>query len=146
MKALTAIIMLFAVVNCSSEKCLKKNSDFIELKQLECWLNLMPGGNPSFHYTGEIIVKQVKNNFIINEIEFFVNEKSIHKSAPITESFIESLSEDNTIEVIRFNSPQNLPVVNEMMKTQFVDIRITFVMNNKKSKIFKKEVSLQRAY
>lgn len=145
MKTITALLF-FAVVSCSSERCIKNNPDFIDIKHFECWLNLMPGGKPSFHYTGDIIVGVDKIKIEFKEIEFIATEKSLHKSKPIIERINGTIVENNKTKLYRFYSPQNLLVTDEMLKTQFVDVKFIFVIDEKPIKIFKKEIQLQRAY
>lgn len=147
MKVFLLILITISFFACSSNKCVKENNDYIQVNSFECWLNLMPGGKPTFHYSGMLEIKKSGiENFVLNELEFFSNEKSIYKSKPIYELNQNYNSSNEQKLIYNFFAPQNLYVSDDLMKTNSLDVKIYFSVNKKSKDLTLKNIELQRAY
>ncbi len=147
MKDILIVLILLIVFSCTSGKYVNSKEEIIVFQNIECWLNLMPGGEPSFHYTGEIEVNNFNSEKILfQKIEFLSEEKSLNVSAPnIESSNTSSFDKKNSLMII-FHSPQKIHVTDDMLKTDFVDVKLTFSIDEKVIEIIKKDIQLLRTY
>jgi hypothetical protein len=147
MKIILTISLLLLCAFCRSGDNLTILNNKIDLIKFDCWLNLMLGGKPSFHYAGEIKVDTLLiNKFSFREVVILNNQKTIHKSKPILEKInIENQSEIYTGNFI-FLSPYGIEVNEEMMKVNTINVLIKFVIDKKEIPIMLNDIELIRAY
>lgn len=141
------VIILIPLISCSSSKSIENQVEVITIKKLECWLNLMPGGRPTFHYTGEIDIKEIKSEKITLEyIEFLNEQKVISKSLPIYEVLdIDSVKNQYCLKM-NFYSPQGINVTDDMLKIEFLDSRLIFKIDDEIFEVIQTDIQLLRTY
>ncbi|MEP0861219.1 MAG: hypothetical protein HRF52_07245 [Ignavibacterium sp.] len=142
---LIAITILFMNACCSTTRL--ENDKSIRILETNCWLNLMPGGEPSFHYSGTFeIEKQLADRMKFSSVEVYYKDELIHKSQPLLQFYDEVVTD--SMKVIRFNfySEQGIKVTETMMKAESVDFHFVFEFNGDKVEKDLKEITLTRAY
>lgn len=128
-------------------KSLVDDSSTISVQEINCWLNLMPGGTPSFHYSGTIAVeRKFSEKFIFSAVKVFYKDEMIHQSQPILQFYDETITDSSSVVRFHFYSQQGIKVTETMMRAESVDFILSFDIENKsfEKKIF--EVQVVRAY
>ncbi len=146
MKYFLSLLFLF-LFYCTSTKSIVVKDDSIVIKKLESWINLMPGGKPTFHYSGEIEIRNIDAEKIeIDHIEFLTDQKIINKSFPIYEFSNEVFANYPKVILINFYSPQNIKVTEEMLKSEFIDARLKIKIDDESIEIIHTDIYLLRTY
>ena len=93
--------ILFFYVGCSHQENMKENYISIKELKLNSWMNLMPGGQPSFHISGEVRIKNGESiditNLKLESINVFQNSELLGSLKP--DFNIKNENEDNIIPV-----------------------------------------------
>jgi hypothetical protein len=140
-------ILAMILISCSSEKQLKDTKNSIRLTKLDVWLNLMPGGKPTFHYSGEIEIEDYISSIIeFENIYIYSDKRLIHSSQPISELLRIDENKNSSDAVINFYSPKNIEVTKNLIRTKIVDIILILKYGSKQKKIIKNNIQLQKAY
>ena len=122
------ILLISFSVNCNSNE-LKLS---IELKKLDLWLNLMPGGPGSFHLAAEIKIKNNETrelkNFNASNISIFQSGKLIYSFIPRFESDSgnENYLDKNQEKFYLISNKESLPINKDLDPNLLVDVFITF--------------------
>jgi hypothetical protein len=141
------VIILISMIACSSSKSIDNQVEAITIKKLECWLNLMPGGRPTFHYSGEIEINEIKpENITLEYIEFLNEHKVINKSFPLYEILKVDSVENQKALKMNFYSPQRIDVTDDMLKTEFIDVRMIFRIDDEIIEMIQTDIQLLRTY
>lgn len=125
----------------------------IELKRLDLWLNLMPGGPGSFHLAAEVNVKNDENydlkNFNAANISIFQSGNLIYSFRPRFESengnsnYLYKSQE----KIYLISSNESLPINKNLDPNIFVDVFITFEEESGKLFVHKIEnVKVEKVY
>ncbi len=147
MKYLILFLILFSLYNCSSTNCIDDKVDLIKIKKIECWLNLMPGGKPSFHYYGEIEITKVNpEDFKLEQITLYDVQNLLNISTPKMEFINEALIDNAKTYVYNFSNSDRIEVTEEMLKAEFIDAKLTFRINDKVVEIIRTDIQLLRTY
>ncbi len=147
MRKFLLILILISLMSCSSSKSIDNQIEVLTIKKIECWLNLMPGGRPTFHYSGEIEIKDIKpENITFEYIEFLNEQKVISKSFPLYEVlFIDSVENKKALRM-DFYSPKGIAVTDDMLKTDFIDARMIFRIDDAIIELIQTDIQLLRTY
>lgn len=141
------ILCLIPLLSCSSSKSIDNTIDIITIKKLECWLNLMPGGRPTFHYAGEIDIKDIRSeNITFEHIEFLNEQKVINKSFPVYELLDKDFTKNQESLRMNFYSPKGIDVTDDMLKTEFIDARLTFRIDDEIIEVIQTDIKLLKTY
>lgn len=125
---LVLIPLISFSVNCNS-KALKLS---IELKKLDLWVNLMPGGPGSFHLAAEVKIKNNENHELKN---FNAANISIFQSGNLIYSFYPRFECENgnsnylyesQEKIYLISNNESLPINKDLDPNIFVDVFITF--------------------
>jgi len=147
MKYLFVFLILFSLYSCSSTKSINDELDLINIKKIECWLNLMPGGKPSFHYSGEIEITKVNPEDVqLEQITLFDIKNVLNISNPKMELVNEALINNAKVYLFNFYNRDRIEVTDEMMKTDFIDAKLTFRINDEVVEIIRTDIQLLRTY
>ncbi|AFH49815.1 Hypothetical protein IALB_2110 [Ignavibacterium album JCM 16511] len=107
----------------------------------------MPGGEPSFHYSGTFAVeKQYADKIKFSLVKIYYKDEIIHQSKPYLQFFDEGV--DDTAKMIKFNfySEQGIKVTEKMMIAETVNFLFIFESDNEVIEKEMKEITLTRAY
>jgi len=118
------------------------------------WLNLMPGGPPSFHITGDLTIKNLESYEIkeLNLIEIILiqKDKPVYRFEPVFESINESMSGKNLEageeKEFRFGVKSGLEVKPELNSEKSITVRLIF---NSGEKIFEysiPDIKIEKTY
>lgn len=135
------------IINACCSKTVLNNENSITILETNCWLNLMPGGEPSFHYSGTIAIeKKIADKIKFSSVQVYYKNELIHKSQPFLQFYDEFVTD--SMDVIRFNfySEQGIKVTEKMMIAETVDFLFVFEFNNEEIEKVAKEITLSRAY
>lgn len=147
MRKFLLILILIPLMSCSSSKSIDNQIEVLTINKLECWLNLMPGGRPTFHYSGEIEIKDVNpENITFEYLEFLNEHKVINKSFPLYEVLNVDSVENQKALKMNFYSPQGIDVTNDMLKTNFIDARMIFRIDDAIIELIQTDIQLLRTY
>ncbi|MCS7053888.1 MAG: hypothetical protein NZM09_09155 [Ignavibacterium sp.] len=141
------LTLVFLFTSCQSEKLSFIEKYKIEVSNFECWLNLMPGGKPTFHYTGKIKYDNKKCNSVsLVKVEIFTNENLVNSSTPQIISVNEPNKSEFNYSIIEFTSPTNVRANDQILKADFVDVKFYLSICDNKVELIKKRYNLQRVY
>lgn len=94
MKKLVSFSLLLFFCGCSSQ--LQENQHLIVVNEVNVWFNLMPGGEPTFHFSGQIGVDiEIDETIELSEVEIFQSDKSIVKLKPFFTRLTKQLPQNN---------------------------------------------------
>lgn len=144
---LLLIFFLFSFfVGCCSQSM--SISDFsVTILEVHCWLNLMPGGKPSFHYSGTFSIdKKFIDDYKFSQVKVFYNDYMIHQSQPFIQFYDELITDSSKVVRFHFYSGQGIKVTDKMMKAESVDMMFVFQIQNKTIEKLLKDIPLTRAY
>lgn len=138
-----SILFIYAVTlsftGCSGE-IIKGSNPGIKITntKVSIWINLMPGGDPSFHLTGKVIVlnaeKEPINNIKLNKIILLRDSTEIFYFAPVV-SFPND--EKNIIiypgkeKDLSFQAPQHLKAAKSIYDAKVVNLLLNFTFDGK---------------
>ncbi len=127
----------------------------IEILKSNAWINLMPGINmkPSFHFTGEVIIKNNSSDIIKNlnlqEIEIYTDSilvyqfspKFLNKENDSTNSILSS--EEKTFS---FSSPKGLILKNELNQKKMCNALLKFSAEGATIECKIKNIQIEKVY
>jgi len=144
---LVLLIFLFSFfVGCCSQSMIISDST-VTILEADCWLNLMPGGNPSFHYSGTFSVdKKFIDDYKFPFVKVFYKDEMIHQSQPFLQFYDELITDSNKVVRYHFYSDQGIKVTEQMMKAESVDLLLVFQIQDKTIEKLVKDIPLTRAY
>jgi hypothetical protein len=107
----------------------------------------MPGGKPSFHYSGEIEITKVNPEDVqLEQITLFDIKNVLNISNPKMELVNEALINNAKVYLVNFYNRDRIEVTDEMMKTDFIDAKLTFRINDEVVEIIRTDIQLLRTY
>ncbi len=104
----------------------------VELKKIDLWLNLMPGGPGSFHLAAEVKIKNNETrelkNFNASNISIFQSGKLIYSFIPRfeSESGNSNYLDKNQEKFYLISNNESLPINKDLDPNLFVDVFVTF--------------------
>lgn len=146
-KKLVLLIILFSLfLRCCSQSMIISDSS-VTILEANCWLNLMPGGNPSFHYSGAFSIdKKFIDNYKFHLVKVSYRNETIHQSQPLLQFYDELITDSNKVVRFNFYSAQGIKVTDKMMKAESVELLLVFQIQDKTIEKLVKDISLTRAY
>lgn len=146
-KKLVLLIILFPLFleSCSQSMIISDSS--VTILEVNSWLNLMPGGNPSFHYSGTFSIdKKFIDDYKFHLVKIFYRNEMIHQSQPLLQFYDELITDSNKVVRFHFYSEQGIKVTDKMMRTESVDLLLVFQIQDKTIEKLVKDIPLTRAY
>lgn len=138
--------LLFFVNACCSKQVLEKDS-MITILEANCWLNLMPGGQPSFHYSGTFSVnKEFSDQLKFTAVKVYYKDEIIHQSQPMLQFYDEVVNDTTSLIKFNFYSEQGIKVTEKMMIAESADFYFIFQIGNDKVEKHLKDIPITRAY
>lgn len=145
-KLVFVLLLSILIIGCCGQSMIVSDSS-IAIDEANCWLNLMPGGNPSFHYSGTFSVeKNLADNFKLKQVKVFYKENLIHSSQPLLQFYDELVTDSSSVIRFNFYSEQGIKVTETMMQAENVDLLLTFEVKGKTIEKVVKNISMTRAY
>lgn len=142
------IVPLLSMVlasGCSSKNMITDSS--IVINEVNCWLNLMPGGEPSFHYSGVILIY---NNIIeqttFSSVKVYYQNQLVHQSKPLLQFTEQIVLQSEKVDKFLFYSEQGIKVSETLMKAENLDFVFEFAIDDIKVEKKFDNVQLTRAY
>lgn len=127
------VVLIFFTVSCLPEKVCKNFENNITIDDAQVWLNLMPGGSGSFHFSGEYSIIDSFTNCVVklNEVKIITEEKSIYNLIPITQNkYLDSDPNKPTEKVTyQFYSKPDIPIKDEINNLAKIDIVLVFTVD-----------------
>lgn len=145
-KTFTILLTVIIVCDCSSTPIVDDTfGSKIMIKDIEAWLNLMPGGPGSFHITGKYSLSDG-----VNENEVFLDKIIIKENEQTIYNFqaeIQLIDNDkNGIKEFIFLNPSNT-IINPMLKEkENIDVTLVFSFNAKMVEKSFQNIPLTKAY
>lgn len=138
---------LVIIINaCCSKSATDKDFE-ITIIEINCWLNLMPGGNPSFHYSGTFAVdRKFSDSFKFSAVKVFYKDEMIHQSQPLLQFYDETITDSTSLVKFNFYSQQGIKVTEKMMRAETADFILVFEISGKTIEKSLKEIQITRAY
>ncbi len=138
----------------SSEKVNDNLALSIEKREINAWLNLMPGTSPGkFHLTGEITLKNNGSNEIknidLNNITVYSNEEVIYTLTPF---FSPKNKKDNfnleikKEKIFSFGTDNVLKIDDRLEKNNKIDIKLEFISEQGSIYFRFLDIEVKRAY
>lgn len=144
---LIALSSVFMMINACCSKSFVGDDKIIRITEVNCWLNLMPGGKPSFHYSGTFYIdRKFSEEFNFSEVKVFYEDEIIHQSRPMIQISDEIITDSNSVVGFNFYSQQGIKVTESMMKAEKVDFILIFDIAGKNIEKNFREVPITRAY
>lgn len=148
MKLLFApLLSLLLIVNaCCSKPALDRDS-MITMIETNCWLNLMPGGEPSFHYSGTFAVKrEFYDQINFTAVKVYYKDETIHQSKPILQLYDDNINDTTSLVRLNFYSEQGIKVTEKMMTAENADFHFIFQIGKDKIEKHLKDIPITKAY
>lgn len=135
------------VLNSCSAKVTPEKENSITILETNCWLNLMPGGEASFHYSGTFAIeKKYADRLKFTSVEIYHKGELIHKSQPLLQFYDEVVTDSMNVIKFNFYSEQGIKVTEKMMKAESADFHFIFEVDNVKVEKDLKDILITRAY
>ncbi|MCL6495807.1 MAG: hypothetical protein K6T54_13680 [Ignavibacterium sp.] len=145
-KSLMLIFLFSFFIGCCSQSMIISDSS-VTIVEADCWLNLMPGGNPSFHYSGTFSIdKKFIDDYKFLYVKVFYKDEMIHQSQPLLQFYDELITDTTSLVRFHFYSDQGIKVTDKMMKAESVDLLLVFQIKDNTVEKLVKEIPLTRAY
>lgn len=145
-KLVFVLLLSILIIGCCGQSMMVSDSS-ITIDEANCWLNLMPGGNPSFHYSGTFSVeKNLADDYKLKQVKVFYKENLIHSSQPLLQFYDELVTDSSSVIRFNFYSEQGIKVTETMMQAENVDLLLTFEVKGKTIEKIVKNISMTRAY
>lgn len=145
-KLLLLILLFSFFIGCCSQSMIISDST-VTILEADCWLNLMPGGNPSFHYSGTFSIdKKFIDDYKFLYVKVFYKDEMIHQSQPLLQFYDELITDTTSLVRFHFYSDQGIKVIDKMMKAESVDLLLVFQIKDNTVEKLVKEIPLTRAY
>ncbi len=147
-KIISFLILVLTIGSCSSSGELSMIENQIESSNIYSWVNLMPGGDPKFHITGDLVFKE-NSDFDINEskleaVKIYQNDRMIFLIKPNVKIEIKP-DYENKFDLI-FSSLYGYELVPDFNYNNLIDVELIFkedgesysyiVKNNKVDKVY----------
>lgn len=138
---------LFFMSACSNCKISKTDlGTNVEITDLQTWLNLMPGGNPSFHFSGEYKVTSGNpENFTLKNVKVFSDKEELYSVIPSVRDKYNESSMQSSLE-FQFFSESGLAVKAILLTKEKLDFVLEFDIEGNLINKFVEQVELVRAY
>lgn len=147
------IMAVTAFINIACSSCKTEiNAPIIEVKvnEINIWLNLMPGGAPSFHFSGAIEVKNNTKydipNLTLSEVVIIYANEMLHHIKPESDEDLNYSLNPDSMQLIKFYSPQNIDVGPKLYKADSLNVVLKFSCDEKKQTINAGIFPLERAH
>lgn len=141
---------MFLTISCLPEKVCNNFENDITIDDAQVWLNLMPGGPGSFHFSGEYsVIKSYKNCAVsLNEVKIISEEKIIYNLIPeIQNKFLDSDPKKPADKITyQFYSKPDIPIKEEINKFAKIDIVLIFTVDTLKVEKELTGIEVTRAY
>ncbi|MFN3872682.1 MAG: hypothetical protein ACK4R9_06745 [Ignavibacterium sp.] len=138
--------LLLFVNACCSKPALDKDS-MITIIETNCWLNLMPGGEPSFHYSGVFAVKrEFYDQINFTAVKVYYKDEIIHQSKPILQLYDDNINDTTSLVRLNFYSEQGIKVTEKMMTAESADFHFIFHIGNDIVEKHLNDIPITRAY
>ncbi len=145
----------FIISSCASSEKANDNLDLIiEKREINAWLNLMPGTSPGkFHLTGEITLKnrgtdEIKN-IVLNNITVYSNEEVVYTFTPY---FSPKNKKDNynlginKEKIFSFGTDNVLKIDERLEKNNKINIKLDFISEQGSISFRLQEIEVERVY
>jgi len=154
---ITSLLLLIPSIisSCASSEKVNYNLDLsIEKREINAWLNLMPGTSPGkFHLTGEITLKnrgsdEIKN-IELNNITVYSNEDVVYTLTPY---FSTKNKKDNynlginKEKIFSFGSDNVLKIDERLEINNLINIKLEFISEQGNIHFTFREIEVERAY
>jgi len=128
-----------------NEESIYDNDLRINIKQIYCWINRMPGAKPRFNITGELnIFESSKFNFknvTIKKIYIIQEGKEVYQFTPKIETdFIENKKS------IIFSTIKGMLLSLQLNTSKNIDIKILLTDSNSKIDYFINNIAIEEVY
>ncbi len=140
------ILFAFSLTDCSSTQELDDLSESkIIVKDIESWLNLMPGGPGSFHVTGKYFLsEEVKDaEVFLDKIIITENEQTCYNIQPDIEP-VET--DQKELKEFRFYNSVDTYINPVLRNKEKIDVKLIFSYNKKLLEKSFRNVTLNKVY
>jgi hypothetical protein len=140
--------------SCSKLEQVKESSDItITMNKFDTWINLMPGGPPSFHFAGDISITYTGKDSIdfikMTNVSVSQDNKKLYDEVPYYNEkrkiknvyFLSEQPRD-----FLFGSEQNIKIVPELDTEKPVTFVITFESGELKKVLTLNDIKVERVY
>ncbi|MBT8386884.1 MAG: hypothetical protein KJO12_05685 [Ignavibacteria bacterium] len=154
MKSLHLILVTFMLIACASTKTGEETLQLdIEVKELNSWLNLMPGNPGKFHLLGELKVTNPGSKVIeelkLDKIKIFSDKELVYSFYPYFElkdlSGVNSIEPGSSNEYV-FGVESGLKVDERLMANNLVDITMKFISGSENYHLNLNDIVVEQAY
>jgi hypothetical protein len=117
----------------------------ITLNEVNLWLNLMPGGPPTFHFSGQVGVEvEIVDEIELEEVHVFQRNKKLFTERPFFTRLSKQVPQFNKYLFI-FGIKDGLPShqINTDLPT---DLVLVFNVNGEEVKFFIDEITIEKVY
>ncbi len=146
------MIFVLAVYGCagniSKQNNLKLN---IEIVKLNAWINLMPGQTNLFYLSGNLRIRNIKNEFLndlqLSEVRLLQNDKIVHVIKPVFYADNGSAHiAPGEEKFFTLKTAGGLKIINKLNMDSPLDLQLKFV-NEKSTYIFKiSSIKIEKVY
>jgi len=147
------IILVFSFIDFACSSC-KTESDSpiisVKVKEMNIWLNLMPGGSPSFHFSGTTGVtnntKYEIKHLLLSEVDILFHDEILYRIKPESDEELNYNLSSDSEQSIKFYSPQNIKVDPDLHKADSLNVVLKFLCDEKIQTVNVGIFPLERAY
>lgn len=105
----------------------------IEIQKLDAWFDLMPGGAPSFHFAGDLIIKNISDDpvksLLLRVVKVFQDGKELYsispEFSPISQDDDKSIAGESE-KTFLFNTSKKIPIKDEMDMQRQIEMHLLF--------------------
>lgn len=125
----------------------------IEIAKLDAWFNVMPGGPPSLHFTGDLKIKNTSdeliNSLILREVKIIQNKEEIYS---FNDVIFKALDEGNLElkpgeeDSFVFISQQNIPIKESFERNNQASFHLFFTDNGKEFEYVIDNITFENIY
>lgn len=150
------LILLFtgSFFSCSKDEMKVDSLNIsVEILKFDSWINLMPGGSPTFHFAGDISItytgKDSTEYIKMTKVEVFQNSKKLYDEIPYYNEkrrMADSHFYKDSPRDFLFGSEQNIKIVSELDTDKPVDFEFTFTSGETNKIVILNKVKVERVY
>ncbi|MDP2303435.1 MAG: hypothetical protein Q8N03_13545 [Ignavibacteria bacterium] len=142
-KIIPICLLIISLVGCTSSSI--NYEKMITVNEINLWINLMPGGPPTFHFSGQVGAEiEIAEDIELIEVRISQNQKQIFSEKPFFTRLSKQVPQYNKYLYI-FGIKEGLPS-NLINSDSLVDVILIFDVNGDRFSITLNKLSIEKVY
>jgi hypothetical protein len=153
LKVLVLFVLAMLLSTCSSSKMAKKSEKYVVSDtNLYAWVNLMPGGKPKFHISGDLNLIKTgdisPDSVDLREVTVLQNSNMFYRFTPIIDDKMKRQDENISSEIlhIHFTDGKGFVIEPEFNMDQPVIVQFHFFYGRESYIYNSKDIKVEKVY